>query len=136
MPKRGRRPWVRRQRAKWRAEASRARTAAALFPEAIVAIEVGLDSFHRFRTSSEWQVLGWWGRWLNTWRRIGRDARWRASPMGAMADIYKQQYEGVLEQMSARLGSGLFRVIPDPDVPPGQAFVVPGFGLLVPPIKA
>lgn len=142
MPKLGRRPWVRRQRAKWRAEAGRARVAAALWPEAIIAIEVGLDSFHRYRTSDEWQALGWGGRWLGAWRVIGRGGSRRVigrggsrSDLSAMAEIYRRVYSDAMVSQMAALRSTEFRMFSDPNVPRGKAFVVSGFGLLLPPSR-
>ena len=86
--KRGRRPAVRRIRARHRAireEQARAHT-----DEHIISIEIMTIGFASLRESPTWQVLGWWGRWLNMWRKIGRPGS--TSALDTLAAIYKRRY--------------------------------------------
>lgn len=86
----GRRPWVRRLRARHKAnrdDAARLHT-----DEHRVSIEIGLMSFSRYRAEPEWQWLGWWGRWKSLWAGVARAYRWERSPISALDEIYKRRY--------------------------------------------
>lgn len=38
------------------------------------------ESLARMRSSPEWQVLGWWGRWRTMWREVVREYSVRDYP--------------------------------------------------------
>ena len=120
MPKFGRRPWVRRLREKQRRWRSEALLLARQRPEAIVALEVGLDSFWRYRTSEEWQELGWWGRWSRLWRVIGRDVSG-----GGLLRAMEHEMAGSLQSLSERIVETMWQgtVIADPNVPLNKVYV-------------